>query len=118
DPRRILESGSLPDQRIDRVEEGRERLARSRRSGDERVPAGRDRRPAVPLRRGRLPEPGQEPLSNGGVEGIQGHPPEDTFLIAGVSRSPRTPPRSFTAPPSPTGTRESRPAARCRSSPC
>ena len=56
-------------QPVDRVEERGERLARAGRRLDQDVAAGRDRRPAEPLRRRRLGERALEPGSRGRREG-------------------------------------------------
>ena len=63
----------LPHQLIDAGEEGGEGLARSRGSGDERVPSLGDGRPAGGLGlRGHV-EPAAEPALNDGMERGQGH---------------------------------------------
>ncbi len=58
----------LPEQVVDRGEEGRERLARARGGRDQRVPAGPDRRPGLDLRRGRRREVAVEPRGDRRME--------------------------------------------------
>ena len=63
-PLPVLARRGAPRERVDPPQERRQRLARSRRRADQRVRAGRDRRPALGLRgRGRL-ERGLEPAPN------------------------------------------------------
>ena len=70
DLRRVGEPAveTLPHQVVDRRHESRERLARARRRGDERVAAGLDRGPRFGLRRGRRGETLGEPVRNRWVE--------------------------------------------------
>src|SRR5204863_2340847 len=56
-----------------RPEERRQRLARARRRGDERVLAGRDRRPGLGLHLGRAVERRREPVAHGGRELLEDH---------------------------------------------
>jgi hypothetical protein len=58
----------VAEELIERCEKGRERLAGSRRSSDERVPAGMNVWPARPLGGGRLREGLGEPARNDRVE--------------------------------------------------
>ena len=58
----------LPHQPVDRGEEGRQRLARAGRRGDQRVPARPDRRPGFRLRRRRRGKARREPGGDGGME--------------------------------------------------
>ena len=73
-----LALGARPaHQPVDRPEEGGECLARSGRRADQRVIAGRDRRPTLGLRRRRLTEGAVEPGADLGREAgqrIGGHP--------------------------------------------
>ena len=59
---------ALPHQIVDRGQKGRERLARSRRRGDQRVAAGLDRGPRFGLRRRRRGEALGEPARDRRVE--------------------------------------------------
>ena len=70
DLRRIGEPAleTLPYQIVDRRHERRERLARSRRRGDERVAAGLDRRPRFGLRGGRRGEIFAKPVRSRRME--------------------------------------------------
>ena len=68
DLRLVGQARALPDQAVDRREKRRERLARSRRRRDQRVAALPDDRPALALRRRRLPEPLREPGPDGRME--------------------------------------------------
>ena len=70
DLRRIRERRleTLSHQVVDRRQKGRERLARSRRRGDEGVAAGLDRRPRFGLRGGGRGETVGEPVRNRWVE--------------------------------------------------
>ena len=60
---------TLPEQPVQLDQEGRESLAGARGSGDQSVPAGADRLPALPLRRGRLAQALGEPAGDDGVKG-------------------------------------------------
>ena len=61
------------EQAVDRGQKRRQRLARARRRGDERVPAGGNRLPAALLRRRRLTDFSREPVTDDGVETSEGH---------------------------------------------
>ena len=58
----------LPHQFVDRRQKRRQRLARPGRRGDQRMPAGLDRRPRLGLRRRRRGESLGEPPGDGGME--------------------------------------------------
>ncbi len=89
----------LPHQRVDRGEEGGERLARAGRRGDQHMPPGLDRRPGLGLRRGRRPklavEPGRDRRVEGGCRDVglgryRSHP-----LYRRRGRARKAGPRSF-----------------------
>ena len=63
----------LAQQRIDRRQEGGERLAGSRGRRDQGVAPGLDQGPGVPLRLGRLPETRLEPALDGRMEALKRH---------------------------------------------
>src|SRR5439155_12534988 len=63
----------LAHQRIDRRQEGGERLAGARGRGDQGVPPRLDQRPGVALRLSRLPKTRLEPALNGGMEALKRH---------------------------------------------
>src|SRR5262249_30577185 len=71
---------AAPDERVDGREEGSERLARARGRGDERMPAGLDRRPGLQLCSRGSAEAPVKPCRNGGMEGVraQGYWPVDS----------------------------------------
>src|SRR6185436_5234114 len=72
--RLVLELRALPEQRIDRGQEGGQRLAGPRGRGDQGVAALADERPSVELGGGGLAEPALEPGLYGRMEGIErGH---------------------------------------------
>ncbi len=58
---------------VERGQEGRQRLARSRGRGDQRVVSGPDERPALPLRRRHRGEATRKPARDPGVERRQHH---------------------------------------------
>ena len=58
-------------QRVDRGEEGRERLAGAGRRGDQGVAAGCDRRPGLLLGVGGRGEAAREPVGDGRMEGVE-----------------------------------------------
>ena len=64
---------ALADQVVDRRQEGRQSLARSRRRGDQRVFVLLDFRPGPFLDVGRLIEPVLEPGGHGGMEEVVDH---------------------------------------------
>ena len=88
DLRRIRERRleTLSHQVVDSGQKGRERLARSRRRGNEGVAAGLDRRPSFGLRGGRGGETVGEPVRNRRVE--------QRFDDGRRSRRGRAPPRA------------------------
>jgi len=73
DVRLVEKCVTLPQERIDRPQERRERLSGPRRRGDEDVRARTDQRPAALLRRGRLAEALGEPASDRGDEHGERH---------------------------------------------
>src|SRR2546426_10441478 len=98
----------LPQQRVDRREEGGERLPRAGGRGDEGVPAPLNQRPGTALRLGRLGEPVGEPAGDGGVETRQRHgtkyTPKPRGSAARSGARPRRPargasPRRAESPP-------------------
>src|SRR2546426_4441211 len=100
-PQRPVEP--LPQQRVDRREEGGERLPPAGGRGDEGVPAPLNQRPGTALRLGRLGEPVGEPAGDGGLGTRQRHGTKYTPKPRGsADRSgarPRRPARA-PAPPS------------------
>ncbi len=64
--------GFLSPEMIEAGEEGGQRLAGAGRRQDQRVPAGRDERPSLPLRGRRFAERGAEPLPNRRQEEFEG----------------------------------------------
>src|SRR5664280_1795622 len=88
DLRLVLQPGPLSDQRIDRREERRERLARAGRGRDERVAPLPDRRPALALRRRGLAEPVLKPRLNGGVKGGEERHRDAILTIRGRTTRP------------------------------
>jgi hypothetical protein len=69
--RRFGQGVALADHRIQAGEKGRERLARARGGGDERVLAALDARPAEELRLGGRAEAGLEPVRDRRVEAFE-----------------------------------------------
>jgi len=63
----------FPDEVVERSQKGRERLARSSRRGNERVPPGADRRPALRLRPCRLAQCFGKPAGDDRMELRQRH---------------------------------------------
>src|SRR2546426_11748317 len=89
----------LPQQRVDRREEGGERLPRAGGRGDEGVPAPLNQRPGTALRLGRLGEPVGEPAGDGGMETRQRHGTKYTPKPRGsADRSGARPRRPAPAP--------------------
>ena len=90
---------TLPQQRIDRGQERRERLARPGRRGNQRVLAGLDQRPGTLLRLGGRGKPGPEPTLHGGMKARQRHTEiwrrfTEGATPLGMPRSARSSPRS------------------------
>jgi hypothetical protein len=71
---------------IDPVQERGQRLARSRRSGDEHVLAGGDRRPRLLLRGGRTGERPREPVARALAEHVEGRHQIESTHQQGVWR--------------------------------
>src|SRR5205809_672951 len=100
--RRLVAEGRVepgPQQRVDRREEGGERLPRGGGRGDEGVPAPLNQRPGTALRLGRLGEPVGEPAGDGGMETRQRHGTKYTPKPRGsADRSGARPRRPARAP--------------------
>src|SRR5207245_9747223 len=99
DLRRVAERAieSLTKERVDRGEEGGERLARAGGSRDQGVLTGSDERPGSPLWLGGLPEARFEPACDDGVKAREGHDLNMARLTPGRRpgvRRPTHPPRS------------------------
>ena len=87
---------ALAHQRVERGQESGQRLARTGRRGDERVPAGMDRRPRGDLGRRRRGERAAEPGGDGGMEVFEEHHRAGAGSVGGTRdstdlRSRRTP---------------------------
>src|SRR6185503_21246706 len=84
--RRDVDDATAPggplDQRVDRREERRERLAGSGRRHEERVLAGADGRPGAVLRRRRRFKGRAEPLADGRMELLERSTPHALRLLA------------------------------------
>ena len=74
---------ALPDEIVDRGEEGGKGLARTRGCGHQHMPAGLDCRPCLRLRRGGRGKRRGEPRGDGGMEACEGH---GSDTVAGVAR--------------------------------